>query len=306
MTLGKSRQNGSERIQYSAGDKAVLTVITVFLVIFFVIVAYPILYVLACSISDPAEIIAGRVTIIPIRPTLEGLKTTLTYSRIYTGLLNSLFYAGSAVVVNLILTVMCAYPLSRPDFQGRNAIMFLCAFTMWFSGGMIPGYMLVRDLGMLNTVWAIIVPGAMSVYNMIIMRTYFQASIPVALLESAHLDGCSDIRFLISIVLPLSGPILAIIALYAFVGQWNSYFDAFLYLSDRKLYPMQLVLREILLMNDASLVEGLDIEEYERRMLMGELLKYASIVISSLPVIALYPFVQKYFVKGVMIGALKG
>lgn len=302
MKPGKTRNH----IQHSFGDKVFLTLITVFLAVFFVIVAYPILYVLACSVSDPAEIIAGRVTIFPVNFTLEGLETTLTYARIYTGLLNSLFYACASVVLNLILTVMCAYPLSRPDFQGRNAIMFLCAFTMWFSGGLIPGYMLVRDLGMLNTVWAIIIPSAMSVYNMIIMRTYFQSSIPMELLESAQLDGCSDLRFLRSIVLPLSGPILAVIGLYAFVAQWNSYFDAFLYLSDRDLYPMQLILREILLMNDPSLVEGLDIEEYERRVLMSELLKYSSIVISSLPVIALYPFVQKYFVKGVMIGALKG
>lgn len=293
-------------IRHSAGDKVLLAVITLFLVVFFLIVAYPILYVLACSISDPKAILSGKVTVFPVGFNLEGIKTTLTYARIYTGLVNSLFYAGFSVLVNLVLTVMCAYPLSRADFQGRNAIMFLCAFTMWFSGGMIPGYMLVRDLGMLNTVWAIIIPGAMSVYNMIIMRTYFQSSIPVELLESSQLDGCSDLRFLWSIVLPLSGPILAVIALYAFVGQWNAYFDAFLYLSDRDLYPMQLILREILLMNDASLVEGLDIEEYERRVMMGELLKYSSIVISSIPVILLYPFIQKHFVKGVMIGALKG
>lgn len=293
-------------IRHSAGDKVLLAVITLFLVVFFLIVAYPILYVLACSISDPKAILSGRVTVFPVGFNLEGIKTTLTYARIYTGLVNSLFYAGFSVLVNLVLTVMCAYPLSRADFQGRNAIMFLCAFTMWFSGGMIPGYMLVRDLGLLNTVWAIIIPGAMSVYNMIIMRTYFQSSIPVELLESSQLDGCSDLRFLWSIVLPLSGPILAVIALYAFVGQWNAYFDAFLYLSDRDLYPMQLILREILLMNDASLVEGLDIEEYERRVMMGELLKYSSIVISSIPVILLYPFIQKHFVKGVMIGALKG
>lgn len=301
MTLG--RKNA---IRHSTGDKVLLAVITLFLVVFFLIVAYPILYVLACSISDPKAILSGKVTVFPVGFNLEGIKTTLTYARIYTGLVNSLFYAGFSVLVNLVLTVMCAYPLSRADFQGRNAIMFLCAFTMWFSGGMIPGYMLVRDLGMLNTVWAIIIPGAMSVYNMIIMRTYFQSSIPVELLESSQLDGCSDLRFLWSIVLPLSGPILAVIALYAFVGQWNAYFDAFLYLSDRDLYPMQLILREILLMNDASLVEGLDIEEYERRVMMGELLKYSSIVISSIPVILLYPFIQKHFVKGVMIGALKG
>ncbi|MGN0970836.1 MAG: carbohydrate ABC transporter permease [Aristaeellaceae bacterium] len=304
ITLKK--RAGKNHIHHSFSDKVLLTLITIFLVVFFLIVAYPILYVLACSVSDPAAIIAGKVTIFPVNLTLEGLETTLSYARIYTGLLNSMFYACSSVLINLLLTVMCAYPLSRPDFQGRNAIMFLCAFTMWFSGGMIPGYMLVRDLGMLNTIWAIIIPSAMSVYNMIIMRTYFQSSIPLELLESAQLDGCSDLKFLWSIVLPLSGPILAVIGLYAFVAQWNSYFDAFLYLSDRKLYPMQLILREILLMNDASLVEGLDIEEYERRMLMGELLKYSSIVISSIPVIALYPFVQKYFVKGVMIGALKG
>lgn len=293
-------------IRHSVGDKVLLAVISLFLVVFFLIVAYPILYVLACSISDPKAILSGKVTVFPVGFNLEGIKTTLTYARIYTGLVNSLFYAGFSVLVNLVLTVMCAYPLSRADFQGRNVIMFLCAFTMWFSGGMIPGYMLVRDLGMLNTVWAIIIPGAMSVYNMIIMRTYFQSSIPVELLESSQLDGCSDLRFLWSIVLPLSGPILAVIALYAFVGQWNAYFDAFLYLSDRELYPMQLILREILLMNDASLVEGLDIEEYERRVMMGELLKYSSIVISSIPVILLYPFIQKHFVKGVMIGALKG
>ena len=294
------------RIMYSRSDKIVFCVITVFLAIFLIIVAYPILYVLACSISDPKAILSGKVTVYPVSPTFEGIKTTLTYRRIYIGLRNSLFYAFTSVMLNLIMTICCAYPLSRSDFQGRNPIMFICAFTMWFSGGMIPSYLLVKDLGMLDTIWALLIPGAMSVYNMIIMRTYFSSNIPLELLECSRLDGCNDIRFLIFIVIPLSGPIIAVIALYSFVGQWNSYFNAFLYLSDRNLYPMQLILREILLMNDPSLVGELDIEEYERRVQMGELLKFSSIVISSIPVIILYPFVQRFFIKGVMIGALKG
>lgn len=304
--MKKVRTSFQGTIKSARSDRLFYAFDYIFLSLFLIAVAYPILYVLSCSISDPKAILSGKVTIFPVGFTLEGLQTTLGYNRIYTGLANSFFYAIVGTAVNLVMTVMCAYPLSRKDFVGRNVLTFFCAFTMWFSGGMIPSYLLVRDLGMINSRWALIIPSAMSVYNMIIARTYFQSSIPGELLESAKLDGCSDIRFILSIVIPLSAPILAVVALYSFVGQWNSYFDAFLYLSDKEKMPMQIILREILLLNDESLMVGLDFEEYEKKMLLSEQLKYTSIVVASLPVIALYPFVQKYFVKGVMIGALKG
>jgi multiple sugar transport system permease protein/putative aldouronate transport system permease protein len=208
---------------------------------------------------------------------------------------------------NVAVTILAAYPLSRKGLSGRNLIMFLFVFTMLFNGGLIPTYLLVKDIGLLNTRWALIIPEAMSVFNMIVMRTYFQTSIPHELLEASQIDGCNDFRFVLKIVLPLSAPILAVITLFYAVEHWNEYFNALIYLNDERKYPLQLFLRQVLIQNsvDTSMLD-LDIKQAKEMEGLKYLLKYGLIVVSSIPLILAYPFVQKHFVKGLMIGSLKG
>jgi putative aldouronate transport system permease protein len=271
----------------------------------FLIVAYPLVFIVSASFSNPSAIISGRMWLWPVEPTLSGYKAVFEHKRIMYGFLNSLFYAGIGTIINVMMTILAAYPMSRKDFAARHVFMVLFVFTMLFSGGMIPTYLLVKDLGLLDTRLALILPTALAVWNMIITRTYFQMTIPTELLEASQLDGCNDFRFVRSIVLPLSGPIIAVISLFYAVSHWNQYFQALLYLRNQDLYPLQLVLREILVRNDIdnSVFMGRDAEELAQ---LQELLKYSLIVVSSLPVLVLYPFVQKFFVKGVMIGSLKG
>lgn len=269
------------------------------------IVLYPLLFVVGASFNEGVN--AG-VSIFPAKFSLRGYMAVFTYKAIWKGYLNSVIYTVLGTAINLAITIAAAYPLSRKDFYGRGAMMNLFAFTMYFGGGLIPGYLLVRDLGMLDTIWAMMIPGAMSVYNVIIMRTYFSSQIPGELLEASQIDGCGNIKFLWKIVLPLSTPILAVIVLYYAVGHWNSYFDAVIFLKSAARYPLQIILRNILILNDiqSGTLEGMALEELEALSAMRELMKYALIIVSSAPLLCLYPFVQKYFVKGVMIGAIKG
>ncbi|MDR1439032.1 MAG: carbohydrate ABC transporter permease [Clostridiales bacterium] len=291
----------------SLPDRAFNALNSVFLGIFFIAVLYPIVYVVSASFSDPSELVAGNVYLLPVNPTIEGYIATFQYKMIWSGFYNSFLYMIAGTAINLVMTVLAAYPLSRKDFVGRNLIMFAFSFTMWFTGGLIPQYLLTRDLGILYTRWAMLLPGAMSVYNMIIMRTYFQTTIPDELYNAARIDGCGNTRFLLVVALPLSGAILAVIGLFYAISHWNSYFSAFIYLSDRKLLPLQIVLREIILMNQADeMLAGFDLRDAEKRRYMGELLKYSTIVVSCLPVMAFYLLAQRFFVKGVMIGAIKG
>lgn len=248
------------------------------------------------------------LSIIPKRISLAGYEAVFNYRDIWVGYANSIYYTLVGTAVSLFLTIACAYPLSRSDFAGRGTIMAICVFTMYFGGGLVPTYLLVMDMKLINTMWAIILPGSISVYNMIVMRTYFNTQIPGELWESSQLDGCGNMYFLLRIVLPLSLPILAVIGLFYAVGYWNSYFSAMIYLQSRSKYPLQIFLREILIINtsDPSSYMATDpdlmISLEERRNVM----KYAVIIVSSLPVMILYPFVQKYFIKGIMIGAIKG
>lgn len=248
-------------------------------------------------------------------PNLVGQANTFRHFYVWSGVWqsmgwNSVIYiaalSGVDKALNVALKMAAAYPLARAQLPGRRWLMLLFSFTMLFSGGMIPTYILVRSLGMINTVWAMIIPGALSVYNMIITRTFLQTNVPGELLEASQIDGCSDARFFFSVALPLSKAVIAVITLYYAVGHWNSYFNAFLYLSEQRLYPLQIVLRDILLANtfDASLI--MDEELAAAKQGLADLLKYSLMVVSSLPVIILYPFIQKYFVKGVLIGSLKG
>lgn len=278
-----------------------------FIILFSILVAYPIIYVISSSFSNPVAIVSGKVWLFPVDFTLDGYKATFVYPRIWTGYGNSFFYAGVGTMINIVLTIMAAYPLSRKDFTGGGVIMILFVITMWFNGGLIPNYVLVRELGLIDTRWALIIPSALSVYNLILARTYFKMQIPNELFESAKLDGCDDYKFLLKIVIPLSAPIIAVIALFYAVGHWNSYFSAFLYLSKRDLYPIQLILREVLTLNQVNSMEAvMDHASTDEKLYFTTLLKYSIIIVSSLPVIIAYPFAQKYFVKGVMIGAIKG
>lgn len=274
-----------------------------------VLTLYPLIYVLSASFSDPVSVTTGKVTLLPVQPTLDGYATIFQYGPIWLGYRNTLFYTIVGTLINMAVTLPCAYALSRRDFVGRNVLSIFFAFTMFFSGGLIPTYLVVKQLKMLNTVWALLLPTAMSVWNMIIARTYFQNSIPAGLEEAATIDGCSNLKLFFQIILPLSQPIIAVMILYYAVGHWNEYFNALIYLNDQNIYPLQLILRNILLLDQMFDMMDSDPEarqEMMRLLQMKESMKFGIIVLSTLPVMVLYPFLQKFFVKGVMIGAIKG
>ncbi|WP_248926232.1 carbohydrate ABC transporter permease [Paenibacillus hamazuiensis] len=270
------------------------------------IVLYPLYFVVISSISNPDMVNLGKVTFYPQEPTLEGYRRIFGDSSIWMGYRNSLMYTVLGTTLNVVLTLTAGYALSRPDLSGRNLFMLVIVFTMFFSGGLIPTYLLIKSMGMVNTVWAMILPNAVSAYNIIITRTFFQGNIPAELLEAAKMDGCSNTRFFLQIVLPVSLPIVAVMILFSAVGHWNSYFQALIYLKDDNLQPLQIILRKILISNEASeqMMDGL-VNQAEL-VKMAETMKYGVIIVSSLPVLILYPFLQKYFIKGVMIGSLKG
>jgi len=288
-------------------DRVFYRVNTVLLVLFLVVVTYPFLYIISCSFSSGQALISGKVRLLPVEFTLEGYQAILQYKDIWTGFANSFLYTISGTVIGLVLTVLAAYPLSRRTLAGRKGIMVMFLFTMLFNGGLVPNYMLVMKLKLLNTIWAIILPTALSAYNVIVTRTFFMTSIPEELHESAELDGCGEFRYLISIVLPLSKAILAVLVLWIAIGQWNGYFNPMIYLNDKEKFPLQLILREILLMANVDFTKAAaNPELFYRNQQLSEILRYGTIIISALPLMVLYPFIQKYFVKGVMIGSVKG
>ncbi|WNQ10209.1 carbohydrate ABC transporter permease [Paenibacillus aurantius] len=289
----------------SKGDRVFDAVNYTFLTLVLLASLYPLVNIISSSFSSSDAVIAGRVWLLPVDPTLEGYAAVFKNKEIWRGFSNSLFYMIVGTVINVIITLMAAYPLSRPDFYGRNPLMFLFVFTMMFSGGLIPTYLVVRDLGLLDSRWAMILPGALSIWNMIITRTYFQTTIPQELLEAAQMDGSDDFTFVRKVVLPVSGPIIAVISLFYAVGHWNSFFNALLYLKSEDLFPLQLVLRKILIQNEIS-GEMIDAEQAAALVGLRDLLKYSLIVVAITPMLVVYPFVQKYFVKGMMIGSLKG
>jgi putative aldouronate transport system permease protein len=272
-------------------------------------VAYPLIYVISASFSEPTEVIRGSLWLLPKGLTIEGYSLIFDYKPIWLGYRNSIMYSVFGTMFNLLLTLPCAYSLSRYDLKGRKFIMLIFTFTMFFSGGMIPTFLAMKDLGLINNPFSVIFPGAVSVTNLIIARTYFITSVPSELQQAALIDGCSNTRLLLKIVLPLSLPMIAVIALYYLVGHWNGYFNALIYLQDQRYYPLQLFLRNILLLDQMAEMLAGDSEAMQalmRRIQLKESMKYGIVVVSSLPVLILYPFLQKYFVKGVMIGALKG
>ncbi|KQX46797.1 carbohydrate ABC transporter permease [Paenibacillus sp. Root444D2] len=296
----------STTIRESQGDRLFLLGIYMLLTVVLIVVLFPLIFIISSSFSSPQAVVSGKVWLFPVEFTLEGYKAVFRNPQIVSGYMNSLIYAVAGTAVNVALTVMLAYPLARKTFYGRNFIMVLLVITMMFDGGLIPFYLVVKNLHLLDSRWAMILPGAMAVFQVIVARTFFQTTIPDEIAEAAELDGCSDIRFITSIVLPLSKPILAVLTLMYAVGHWNAYFDALIFLKSPNLFPLQIVLRNILILNtiDATMVSKVD--QMLAQQGLKDLLKYSLIVVASAPVLIIYPFVQKHFVKGVMIGSLKG
>lgn len=272
--------------------------------IVFLLVLYPCVYVLSASISNPADVSSGKMWLWPTSINFEAYKMVFQNDMIWIGYRNTILYTIEGTVGSVFVTLFAAYALSRKDLVGRNVLTFLFTFTMFFNGGMIPTYLIVKDLNMLDTPFAIILPGMLSVWNLIITRTYIQTNIPPDILEAAKIDGCSDFKYFWSMVMPLSGSIIAVITLFYAVGLWNQYFNALLYITSKQLYPLSIVLREILIQNVNN--EALDAAQQAKLEEMRQLLKYALIVVASVPVLIIYPFIQKNFVKGVMIGSIKG
>lgn len=293
------------RIKESPVDQVFLIAVYILLTITLIVVILPLLYIVSSSFSSPDAVTAGRVLLWPVDFSVKGYEAVLKNPQIITGYANSLFYTVAGTIISTTMTIAIAYPLSRKDFLGRNVIMTLLLFTMLFSGGLIPTYLVVQHLGMLNTRWALILPQAVAVWQVIIARTYFRSAIPDELAEASELDGCSDLRFLWSIVLPLSKPMIAVIALMYAITQWNAYFDALIYLKDPNLFPLQLVLRNILILNTQT-GGAIDVTLQLQRQQLANLMKYSLIVVASIPVLIIYPFVARYFTKGVLIGAIKG
>ncbi len=305
LTSTHGRRQG--RIGEAKSDSAFQIINICLLAMFTLAVLYPLVYVFSSSFSSAEAINSGEVKLWPVGLNADAYKTLLQAPALVTGFLNSLFYAVAGALIGTTLTVLAGYPLSRPDLVGRRPIMFLLLIPTLFSAGIIPTYIIVQSLGLLNTRWAIILPGAMSVFNVIITRTFYQVTIPTEMLEAAKVDGANDFSFLLRVVLPLSKPILAVNLLFYAIGQWNSWFTALIYLTDQHLYPLQLVLRDILLNNsvDPSKLAGMDAGELLRRKELFDKLKYALIVVAMVPPLIAYPFVQKHFVKGALIGSLK-
>ncbi len=305
-SIVRSKSTTTTRIRESRVDQVFNLVNYTILTVFLLVVLYPLIYVVSASFSDGAAVISGRVVLWPVDFSLLAYQKIFQYDSIWTGYANSLFYAVVGTSVNIVMTLFAAYSLSRQDMYGRKVIMGLFVFTMFFNGGLIPTYLLVKDLGMLNTRAAMIIPQALSVWNLIIAIAYFRSAIPSELLEAARLDGCNDFQYFFRILLPLSTPIIAVLTLFYAINHWNQFFTALIYLSDKALFPLQIILRDILIQSQVDMNMMEDLQSMAAKEALRELLKYALIVVASVPVLMIYPFVQKYFVRGIMLGAVKG
>ncbi len=299
------RPRKSRRVQETRVDRMFLFCTYLLLCTFLAVVLLPLLNILASSFSDPIAVSSGRVLFWPVDFSLRGYEVALGDPQVVTGFINSLIYTGVGAFISVTLTIALAYPLSRKSLFGRGPVMGAVVFTMLFSGGLIPTYLVIQQLGMLDTRWSMVIPQAIGVWQVVIASTYFRTMIPDELYEAAQLDGCGDLRFLWKVALPLAKPMIAVVALMYAITQWNSYFDALIYLKDADLYPIQLVLRNILILNTNPNGASNAAQMLERQQL-ADLLKYSLIVIASVPVLLIYPFVARYFTKGIMIGAIKG
>ena len=292
--------------EMSLEDKIVTFVIYAFLTLITLVILYPIVYVVSASFSEPQAVISGSVKLFPVDFTLRGYEAVFKNGKLINGFMNSIFYVAVSLVLNLTMTILCAYPLSRKEFTARGWVSLFFVFTMYFSGGMVPSYILVNKLQLLNTRWAMIIPTAMSTYNMIICRTYIMNNIPDDLYEAGQIDGCTPFRYMLQVIVPLSKSILAVLLLYYGVAKWNDYYNAMIYLYKDNLQPLTMVMREILILGEVDMTKVSNADAVAKLQGMSELLKYATIVVASLPVVMLYPAIQKHLVKGVMVGAVKG
>ncbi len=300
------RKTGKRRILNP--DKAFDFVNLLIMLALLVIFVWPLWFVLIASISDPSQVWQGNVILFPKDITLDAYKEVIEYETIWSGYRNTIIYTLIGTTINMVLTVCGAYPLSRKDFVPRNFFMIIFMITMYFSGGLIPTYLVVNRLNLVDTIWAMVIPNAVSMFNIIITRTYFVNSIPDELFEAAQLDGANTAQYLFKVVLPLSKPILAVIVLFYAVGHWNDFYSALIYINSQELLPLQSILRKLLLSTQMTLqtTSSMSPDEIMRRSQLAQTLKYSSIIVSTVPVLCLYPFVQKYFVKGIMIGSVKG
>ncbi|GEQ61328.1 carbohydrate ABC transporter permease [Vagococcus lutrae] len=300
------------KIKDTKADKIFVGFVYLFLALALVIVLYPLVYIVSASISEPQFVNSGEMWLLPKGFTFEGYKTIFQNENIWRGYRNTIFYTALGTTINLAVTLPAAYALSRVDFYGKKLFMNFMLLTMFISGGLIPSYLLIKNLGMIDTIWALVIPNAASVYNIVVTRTFFQSSIPREMEEAAIVDGCSDFKMFIKIILPLSMPIIAVMGLFYGIGHWNSYFNALIYISNKSMYPLQMVLREILVLQDlssnstATNVSASTAEMLYSKQQLVQVIKYGVMIVSTLPVIVVYPFLQRYFVKGVMIGSLKG
>ena len=291
----------------SASDRAFDIINYILLSVVLLITAYPLYYVLVASVSDPFKVYAGQTMLFPVGFSWGGYERIFQDAMITRGYLNSITYTFLGTTVSVLLTCISGYALSKKTLPGRRAIMLFLLFTMYFNGGLIPTYLTVRDVGLFNTLWALIIPNAVSVYNLIIARTFFESNIPESLTEAASIDGSSNIGTMIRIVMPLSTPIIAVMVVFYAVGLWNNWFDALIYTTKSDMAPLQLVLRSILIKSQASSDMMMNMDaNYAEKQKVTEMIKFSSIVVASVPMLIIYPFVQKYFSKGIMIGAIKG
>ena len=304
----RNHRDGEPHALKSRGDIIFETVVVIILAILTLIILYPLYFVVIASFSDAKLVVAGEVWWYPKGVTLENYMQCFTNGDLMLGYRNAFIILILGTATNLFLTILCAYPLSRHDLWGRNGIMIYCTIPMFFGGGLIPtSLMVTQTLGLKNSWWAVILVAGIATYNMIIMRTFFMTSIPFELQEAAQIDGCTPIGILLRIILPLSIPVICVIGLYYGVNHWNSYFSALVYLPDKNKWPLQLFLRQILVNNDISAVDGgASSDEMARRAMRAETIKYSIVILASIPMLIIYPFVQRYFVKGVMIGSVKG
>ena len=290
----------------SRGDRVFQAAVYAIIVLIAVFTLYPLIYSLSASVSEPREILNGHVWLYPVNITTNAYQRVFRSADIQSGYLNTIIYAVAGTALNLLMTIAAAYPLSMKDMKGRNFITIMITFTMFFSGGMIPTYINIKNLGLLNTRWSVILPGLINVTNLLILRNYFINSVPDELHEAAEIDGSSPMNTLFTIILPLSKSILVVITIYYFVAHWNAYFDAMMYIIKRNKWPLQVFLRQILLLSQmGDMAETMGADDANTALLYASL-KYAIIIIAALPLIIVYPLVQKFFEKGIMLGSVKG
>ncbi|MFW5776379.1 MAG: carbohydrate ABC transporter permease [Spirochaetota bacterium] len=306
VTAQGARRATVRRIKQTQADVIFDVINTTIMVIVLIIVLYPLYFVVIASVSDPVEVGAGRVIVAPREFTMDGYRRILRDRQIWTGYRNTVLYTLAGTAINVSLTMLLAYPLSRKRFSGRGILMVFLVITMYFRGGIVPTYLLVRGLGLINTFAVMVLLGAVSVHHTIIARTFLQSNVPNELQEAAAMDGCGHFRFFVSVVLPTSPAILAVLSLFYAVSHWNEFFRGLVFLTDESRFPLQLVLRSILVQAELSEDMLLDVQAQEELRRLRELIQFGVIIVASLPVLVAYPFLQRYFIKGVMIGSLKG